>query len=208
MLLSWCMLHAQNVSSSLLNCNLLNNYIHQLFNFLHPKASVLYSADIQKKYVMNKWTNFREKSPLLIWCSKNEGLLEILIHARASRFPWIPWRIEKCKSSVTPVTSYLPSSPPQTPGESVIPAALIPGSGMCLSWTRCFTFQGRADLPCMKELELKQGDYVTQISQMARLTKKRTSHVPESWSRSGQNRLISIAAKTKATSGHDARGVM
>ena len=64
---------------------------------------------------MNKWTNFREKSPLLIWCSKNEGLLEILIHARASRSPWIPWRIEKCKSSVTPLTSYLPSSPRPDP---------------------------------------------------------------------------------------------
>ena len=62
-LLSWCMLHAQNVFSSLLNCNLLNNYIHQLFNFLHPKACFIFSRHSKK--ICYEWTNERilEKNP-------------------------------------------------------------------------------------------------------------------------------------------------
>lgn len=77
---------------------------------------------------------------------------------------------------------------------------------MKMYFMKCFTFHARAGLSSMQELELKRSDYVIQIS-LAWLTKKRTLHVLESWSRSGQNHLISIARKTKVTrSSHDTRG--
>lgn len=133
-LLSWCLLYAQNVFPSLLNCNLPNNYIYQLFSFLHPKASARLCIQ-HSKNVMNEQMSFREKPRLLIWCSKNKGILEILIHARASRFPWIPGWTGKCKGSVTPLTSYFSSSPLWW----VYYAVLMLRPRMCISWTRCFT---------------------------------------------------------------------
>lgn len=95
--------------------------------------------------------SFREKPRLRIWCSKNEGILEIIIHARASRVPWIPWWTGKCKGSVTPPTSYLPSSPPWW--------ACYTCSSNSWAWNVYFLnqtlhlFWRRADSPRMEERE-------------------------------------------------------
>ena len=108
----------------------------------------------------NEWTS--EKDPHFLYGSKNEVLLESLIYTRAARLPWVPWytkKKKKKKKSLLSQVTFLSHSPWWV----YYPYSSNSRSGMCISWTSCFTFQLRAGLPSMQELELMQGNYVTRF---------------------------------------------
>lgn len=156
-----------NVFPYLLTCKHFKNYIHKLVDFLYPKAfSMFYIQQTLKKMLwMNQWIDLIERkiptSDRMLWKMKVFGNSYTRKNFKISLGSLVDWKMGKL---CPPLTKNLPFSSHPTPSESVTLTVLIPRSGKCIPWIKCFTFQVRAGLSSMKEPELKKGDYVIQIS--------------------------------------------